>query len=83
MASFEVTPENTKLLFNLIRFAGKEGLHGNYITDNPYMECSYYPESKTLVVVNNSEQQQTTTILTDTHPITVTLEAFDYKIIEM
>lgn len=79
LASFDLTPENTRMLFNLIRYAGKEGLKGTYITDNPCMECAYYPESNTLVVINNSDIQQTTTISTDGEPITITLEAFDYK----
>ncbi|HWT75138.1 MAG TPA: 1,3-beta-galactosyl-N-acetylhexosamine phosphorylase [Mobilitalea sp.] len=79
LASFELDPENTRMLFNLICYTGKDGLQGNYITDNPSMECAYYPESETLVVVNNSDRQQTTIILTDARPVTITLEPFDYR----
>jgi beta-D-galactosyl-(1->4)-L-rhamnose phosphorylase len=78
LASFELTPVNTRMLFNLICHAGGEEDQMKYVTDNSYMECAYYPESKTLVVINNSDCLQTTTIYTDFGPITATLEAFDY-----
>lgn len=83
LASFEVTPENSRMLFNLICHAGNEGLQVAFVTDNLYMECAYYPNSKILVVINNSDCLQTTTICTDNGPITITLEAYDYKKIEI
>lgn len=83
LASFEVNRENTRLLLNLILYAGGEKLDGKYITDNTMAECAYYPESKTLVVINNSNTEQTTAIDTDFGKVTVTLEPFENKIITM
>lgn len=77
MSSFEVNNANTKMLLNLILDAGKEATDGYYLTDNPDMECAFYPESRTLVVINNSESTQETTVKTEYGVEKVTLEAFD------
>lgn len=77
MSSFEVNNANTKMLLNLILEAGKEATNGYYLTDNPDMECAFYPESRTLVVINNSENTQETTVKTEYGVEKVTLEAFD------
>ncbi|KAA2301287.1 D-galactosyl-beta-1-4-L-rhamnose phosphorylase, partial [Clostridioides difficile] len=69
--------ENTRLLLNLIRFAGIEFHETKYITDNLYTECAYYPESNILVVINNSNQVQSTTINTEHGKQTVELEPYD------
>ncbi len=81
LSSFEVTLENTRMLLNLILFAGKEDLSGKYITDNPLTECTYYPESKTLVVLNNSNKQQTAIVQTEYGEKTISLEPYDNKIL--
>lgn len=77
LSSFEFNWENTRLLQNLIRFAGQESQETKYITDNLFTECTYYPESKILVVINNSDQVQTTTIDTEYDKHTVELDPYD------
>jgi beta-D-galactosyl-(1->4)-L-rhamnose phosphorylase len=77
LPSFEISMENTRLLLNLIRFAGNELSQTKYITDNLYTECAYYPESKILVAINNSDQKQTTTIDTEFGKQSFELEPFD------
>lgn len=77
LPSFEFRRENTRLLLNLIRFAGNEFHETKYITDNLYTECAYYPESNILVVINNSNQVQSTTINTEHGKQTVELEPYD------
>lgn len=77
MSSFEVNNANTRMLLNLILEAGKEATDGYYLTDNPDMECAYYPESRTLVIINNSENRQETTVKTEYGVEKVTLDAFD------
>ena len=58
LSSFQVNLWNTRMLYQLIRYAGGEGTSGSYMTDNLYTECAYYPESKKLVVINNSDTEQ-------------------------
>ncbi len=76
LASFQFSDANTRLLYQLIRYAGGEGATGMYMTDNCYTECAYYPESKTLVVINNSEETQTTRVETHAGVKELTLDAF-------
>lgn len=80
LSSFTVTNENTRMLLNLILQAGKEPLDGNYLTDNPDMECAYYPESDTLVVLNNADTTQETLVRTEYGVEKVKLSAFDTMI---
>ncbi len=81
LSSYEVNPVNIRLLLNLILYAGGEGLEARYITDNPFTECTYYPESKTLIVLNQSDAGQTAGIGTDFGKITLNLKPYESKII--
>ena len=83
LASFQVDLENTRMLYQLIRYAGGEGVSGLYMTDNLYTECAYYPESKKLVVINNSDKEQTTTIPTGQGDKTVTIAPYDTTFMEI
>ena len=83
LASFQVNLENTRMLYQLIRYAGGEGMSGLYMTDNLYTECAYYPESKKLVVINNSDVEQTTTIPAENGDKTVTIAPYDTIFMEL
>ena len=83
LASFQVDQENTRMLYQLIRYAGGEGMSGLYMTDNLYTECAYYPESRKLVVINNSESEQTTTVPTEKGDKTVTIAPYDTTFMEL
>ncbi|MDE5588785.1 MAG: D-galactosyl-beta-1-4-L-rhamnose phosphorylase, partial [Acetatifactor sp.] len=83
LASFRVSPENTRLLYQLIRYAGGEGLSGLYMTDNLYTECAYYPESGKLVVINNSDREQTTTVPTRAGDRTLTIAPYETVFVEL
>ena len=76
LASFDVDLANTRMLYQLIRYAGGEGVTGQYMTDNLNCECAYYPVSKKLVVINNSGEEQTTTVSTETGDVTVALPPY-------
>lgn len=80
LPSFQFSFENTRLLLNLIRFAGNEFTETKYITDSLYTECAYYPASKILVVINNSDELQNTTIQTEYGQQTMTLDPYDTMI---
>ena len=83
LSSFQVNLWNTRMLYQLIRYAGGEGTSGSYMTDNLYTECAYYPESKKLVVINNSDTEQTTTIPTEAGACTVTIAPYDTTFVEI
>lgn len=77
LSSFQVNDENTRLLYQLIRFAGGEDVTGLYMTDNLYTECACYPESGKLVVINNSGDPQTTSVETEKGSRTFHLGAYE------
>jgi beta-D-galactosyl-(1->4)-L-rhamnose phosphorylase len=83
LPSFEFSLENTRLLLNILRFAGNELEEAKYITDNLSTECAYYPESKMLVVINNSGEAQTTTVDTEYGKQRVELEPYDTVIVNL
>ena len=83
LASFQMSLENTRLLYQLIRYAGGEGLSGLYMTDNLYTECAYYPESGKLVVINNSDREQTATVPTKAGDRTLTIAPYDTVFVEL
>ena len=83
LASFQVNLENTRMLYQLIRYAGGEGMNGMYMTDNLYTECAYYPESRKLVIINNSDMEQAAVIQTEKGDRTVTIAAYDTTFLEL
>ncbi len=83
LASYEYNIVNTRMLLNIIRFASGEWANDQYITDNPYTECAYYPASETLVVINNSDETQTTSVVASHDSTSVTLEPFDTVMISL
>ena len=83
MSHYNISLENTRMLFNTVLLAGGEALDGEYITDNPYTECAYYPASNMLVIINNSGETQTASVKTEAGVKSATLEAYDTAIIQM
>lgn len=77
LSSFQVGAENTRLLYQLIRYAGKEGITGPYMTDNLYTECAFYPDSGMLAVINNSAGLQSTVVETESGKTTVELKPYE------
>lgn len=83
LASFHVNLVNTRMLYQLIRYSGNEGLSGLYMTDNLYTECAYYPKSGKLVVINNSGEEQTAGIETESGKKTVKIAPYDTVFMEI
>lgn len=55
LSEFRITPENTLLLRNLIlHYASSSARPEIYLSDDPFVECAYWPESRTLAAVNDS-----------------------------
>lgn len=83
LTGFEVNPIHTRMLFQLIRYAGGEGVTGDYMTDNPYTECAYYPNSKKLVILNNSNEIQKVSVNTEKGPEQAVLQAYETLFLEV
>lgn len=86
MSAFKHSPENNRVLQNLILDTAGEDMRGEYITDNPYTECCLYKyqgDKDKLVVINNSDMVQETRILTDKDEKSFTLAPFDTVAIEV
>lgn len=83
LSTFQLTQINTRMLYQLVRYAGGEGISGKYVTDNIYTECAYYPDSKKLIVINNSDILQISNIPTEAENVTVTLEPYETKFIDI
>lgn len=76
LSGFELSLENTRMLLNLLLYTTKEELNGKYLTDNPYTECAYYPNSNKLVIINNDGKEQIAKVKTEKGDIAITLEAY-------
>lgn len=77
LSSFSYTLENIRMLQNLICFASNVDWNQEYVPDNLYTECTYYPKSNYLVAINNSDKKQTTNIKTEKGNEVFELKPFD------
>lgn len=83
LASFRTTPENTRLLMNLILFGTGENLHQDFITDNLYTECAYFPASQTMVAINGSDTLQVCSVRTGKETVSFRLSPHGTEIREL
>ena len=83
LSSFRLSDANTRLLYQLIRYAGREAIVGMYMTDNLYTECAYYPDSEKLVVINNTGKIQHTNIETHAGRKELTLDGFETAVVKL
>lgn len=83
LSEFKFTDENTRLLLNLMLYGKKLSLNPDYISDNPRVECAYYPQGKTLIAVNNARTCETARIKTEGGETAVLLEGFETKTIKL
>ena len=81
LSSFQINNQNTRLLYQLIRYAGGEEIKGLYMTDNADCECAYYPGSNILVVINNSGAVQQTMVAIKNGEKELTLEPYETKFV--
>ncbi len=82
LGGYEVTPENTRMLTNLILLGAGESFDQAYSTDNIHTECTYYPEAGILAVINNSGAGQHTEVNTGEGKIELTLLPYEMKVVE-
>ncbi len=80
LSSFQVGPANTRMLLDLMLWAGGKGLDQPWLTDDPAAECAWFPAARQLVVINNSGEARTVRVATDTAPVTVSLPPYGIHI---
>ena len=76
LSSFQFTPENTRMLLNLMLRAGGKELGQMWLTDSPAAECAWFPQSRSLVVINSSAEARTVGVATDNGRAEIELEPF-------
>ena len=55
LSEFRISPENTRLLRNLLlQYSAEKASVSLYLSDDPEVECAYWPQTRSLAVVNNS-----------------------------
>ena len=69
LSEFKISPENTLLLRNLILYYAARPPRAFYLSDDPFVECAYWPESRTLAIVNNSGVARTAELRRADSPI--------------
>ena len=80
LSSFQVGPANTRMLLDLMLWAGGKGLDQPWLTGDPAAECAWFPAARQLVVINNSGEARTVRVTTDTAPVTVSLPPYGIHI---
>lgn len=83
LSEFEISLENIKSLYKLIKYSSSLEENNMYITDNFNTECAYFPENKKLVVINNSDSPQQTSINTEFGVQDICIDAYDTIVIDL
>lgn len=76
LAGFSYSPENARMLLNLMLWAKGLPLNAAYLTTDSGTECAWFPDSRQLVVINNTDTPRTTAVHTPEGDVTVELEPF-------
>nr|WP_319473864.1 1,3-beta-galactosyl-N-acetylhexosamine phosphorylase [uncultured Sphaerochaeta sp.] len=81
LSEYRYSPENTFALRSIL----EQGLVSKplYASDNPYIDCAYFPEVKTLVLVNGSEEEQMVKVVKREQEGIVTIDGFGLKLIAL
>ncbi len=83
LAGFEYSPQNARMLLNLMLWAKGMPQTQNYLTDNAAVECAWFAGAGKLVVINNTDEAQTAAVTTPDGPVTLTLEPFATRILAL
>ena len=82
LAGFAYSPENARLLLNLMLWAKGMPLRTAYLTTDPGTECAWFPETGKLVVINNTDQTRHTAVLLPEGEVPLTLAPFATHILD-
>ncbi len=76
--SFQTNPKSNHQFLKLLLFAAGCAPLQPYLSDNPYVECAYYPAQNTLAAVSMSGETQTANIAAPQGIVKVQLEPFGF-----
>ena len=84
LSGYSYSPENTRLLLNLMA-AGTGGCAEDllYISDNPNVDCAYFPDSETLVAVNLTDTDQEAAVMTPAGKVNVSVAAGGQQMLKL
>ena len=80
LSSFQVTPENTRMILNLMLWASGRGLQQPWLTDSPQAECAWFPAAGKFVVINDSAEARTVNVTTESGVRAVSLAPYGIAI---
>lgn len=83
LSGFTYSPENTRLLLNLLLWAKKMPLDGQYLTDDSATECAWFPKDKCLVLYNNTSIERAVSVKTEFGIVKERLEPNATKIVTL
>lgn len=81
LSAYRYSPENTFALRSIL----EQGLKTKplFTSDNPNIDCAYFPKAKTLVLVNGSEEEKVRVRTTEMCVIEERFGAFDMKVLHL
>jgi beta-D-galactosyl-(1->4)-L-rhamnose phosphorylase len=81
LSEYRYSPENTFALRSILeQNLATEPL---YTSDNPHVDCAYYPEAQVLLLANGSESEEDVRILTEKGKIDEVLGGFSLKVLDL
>ena len=84
MSDFRVTPQNTRMLLDILLYAANLTGKAPYITSDCRVETAYYPASSALIVINNAaDMVETSVSLPNGNWLEVTLDPLETKEISL
>ena len=81
MSGFAVTPESTRMLLDLLCLASKDA--GTYLSDTWKVETAFYPASRVLAAVNETGETVTANVDLGEKKLTVSLNPYEMKTIQI
>ncbi len=83
LAGFSYSPENARMLLNLLLWATGRGLDAEALSDDAAVECAWFAAQRSLVAVNNADTPRTAHIRMAWGDVAVSLDACETKMLQV
>ncbi len=81
LSEYRYTPHNTFALRSL--FEQSAGKTSSFSTNNPFVDCAFFPETRTLVLANGSPEAQMVVVSIENGTRNEPVEGFGMKVIQL